>query len=140
MSSLPENRLGTIALAALTYFGLVFGAGFILGPIRIFFIMPRIGERAAELIEMPIMLTVTVFAARWIVRRLLLSSPIMDRLGVGLLALALMILFEFSVALGLRGLTLTQYFRDRDPIGATAYYLALGAFAIMPLLVRRRTS
>ena len=50
--------------AALLYFLTVFGAGFLLGPIRIFLLVPKIGVRAAELIEMPIMLTAIYFAAR----------------------------------------------------------------------------
>ena len=51
------------------YFALVFGAGFVLGPIRLFWFVPRVGERIAELIETPIMLVVVILAARWIVRR-----------------------------------------------------------------------
>jgi hypothetical protein len=51
------------------YFGAVFGAGFFLALIRIPLLVPRFGVRAAELIEMPIMLMVIYFAARWIVHR-----------------------------------------------------------------------
>ena len=39
--------------AALVYFALVFGVGFLLGLIRVPFVVPRIGERYAELAEMP---------------------------------------------------------------------------------------
>ena len=56
--------------ASALYFVLVFGAGFVLGPIRILWLVPRVGERTAELIEAPIMLVVIVLAARWIARRL----------------------------------------------------------------------
>jgi len=38
-----------ILKAALAYFALVFGAGFMLGPIRILWVAPRLGERMAEL-------------------------------------------------------------------------------------------
>ena len=44
--------------AAAIYFALVFGAGCVLGPVRILWLVPRVGTRAAELIEMPIMLAV----------------------------------------------------------------------------------
>ena len=57
MRSMPTLK------AALLYFLTVFGAGFLLGPIRIFLLVPKIGVRAAELIEMPIMLTAIYFAA-----------------------------------------------------------------------------
>src|SRR6266568_2567201 len=48
------------------YFALVFGAGFMLGTIRTLWVVPRFGTRIAELMEMPIMLIVTIVAARWI--------------------------------------------------------------------------
>ena len=59
-----------ILKAGVFYFALVFGAGFVLGPMRILWVVPRFGVRMAELLETPIMLVVTIFAARWIVRRL----------------------------------------------------------------------
>jgi len=40
-----------ILKAGLIYFALVFGAGFILGPIRLRWGVPRFGTRAAELME-----------------------------------------------------------------------------------------
>ena len=58
-----------ILRTALIYFALVFGAGFVLGPLRVLFVVPRIGPRAAELAEIPLMLVVIWFAARWIARR-----------------------------------------------------------------------
>jgi hypothetical protein len=59
-----------ILKAGTFYFVLVFGAGFVLGPIRILLAAPRFGTRVAELMEAPIMFVVTILAARWIVRRL----------------------------------------------------------------------
>jgi len=52
------------------YFALVFGAGFMLGPMRILCIAPRLGERTAELLEAPVMLAISILTARWVVRRL----------------------------------------------------------------------
>jgi len=45
-----------ILKAAATYFALVFGAGFVLGFIRVGWAAPRLGMRTAELMEMPVML------------------------------------------------------------------------------------
>jgi hypothetical protein len=58
------KQLPVILKAALAYFALVFGAGFLLGPIRILFIVPRFGVLVAELMEYPLMLVVIV-AAVW---------------------------------------------------------------------------
>ena len=82
-----------ILKAAVAYFALVFGAGFVLGPIRILFIVPRFGVRLAELMEFPVMLVVIVLAARWLVRKFQLAA---HALLVGFLALALMVTFEFN--------------------------------------------
>lgn len=126
-----------ILRAATTYFAFVFAAGFVLGPIRVLLIVPRVGERVAELMEFPLMLVVIVFAAKWVVRRFRLAT---NRLAVGLLALALMIVFEFTLVLWLRGLTLPEYFHQRDPVASSIYYLMLLVFALMPSFVAHRTN
>jgi hypothetical protein len=65
-----------VVKAGAVYFALVFGAGFVLGTIRTLWVVPRFGTRMAELMEMPIMLAVTIVAARWTV--LCLSVPIKE--------------------------------------------------------------
>ncbi len=57
-----------ILKAGVLYFAVVFGAGFMLGPIRILWAAPRLGTRMGELLEAPIMLVITIVAARRIVR------------------------------------------------------------------------
>jgi hypothetical protein len=49
-----------ILKAGILYFALVFGAGFVLGTIRVLLVMPRFGARMAELMEAPVMLVVTI--------------------------------------------------------------------------------
>lgn len=119
------------------YFALVFGAGFLLGPIRITWLVPRVGERTAELMEAPVMLLVVVLAARWIVRRFALSREPFKRLSVGLLALGLLLMMEFTLVLALRGLTIRQYLATRDPVAEAVYRVSLGIFALMPLILSR---
>jgi len=65
-----------ILKAGVIYFALVFGAGFVLGPIRILWVVPRLGTRMAELMETPIMFVVILVAARWIIRRLALQYAV----------------------------------------------------------------
>lgn len=124
--------------AGLLYFALVFGAGFVLGPIRILYLVPRVGVRGAELMEMPAMVCITWLAARWIVRRLAIPSRVGPRLGMGLAALALLLVAEFTLVLELRGITVAEYLANRDPVSGAAYYAALVLLAAMPLLVERR--
>jgi hypothetical protein len=127
-----------ILKAGLLYFALVFGAGFVLGPIRILWVVPRFGTRIGELMEAPIMFAITIAAARWVVRRLAVPSIPSRRLGMGGVALSLLLIGEFTLVLWLRGLSVREYLAGRDPVSGTVYYLILGVFAIMPLLVARR--
>jgi len=120
------------------YFAIVFGAGFVLGSIRILWAVPRFGTRMAELIEVPVMLVVTILVARWIVRRLTVPPKLSSRLGMGCIGLGLMLVAEFTLVLWLRGLSISEYLASRDPVSGTVYYVMLGVFCIMPLLVSRR--
>ena len=127
-----------ILKAGVIYFLVIFGAGFVLGPIRILWAVPRFGTRMAELMETPIMLVVTILAARWIVRHLVLPPTASIRLGMGCIALVLMLLGKFTLMLWLRGLSISNYLASRDPVSGTIYYVMLGIFAAMPILVVRR--
>jgi len=129
-----------IVKAGVFYFALVFGAGFVLGPIRILWVVPRFGTRMAELMETPIILLVTIVTACWIVRRFALPLTPSIRLGTGCVALVLMPFAEFTLVLWLRGLSISEYLASRDPVSGTVYYAMLGVFAIMPLLVNRRNN
>jgi hypothetical protein len=125
------------AAAGLLYFALVFGAGFALGPVRVLWVVPQLGTRAAELLEAPIMLAVIVVAARWVTRKLAVPPAPSSRIGMGVLALVLLLIAEFKLVLPLRGMTFDDYFAARDPVSGTVYYLLLGALAVMPLALRR---
>jgi hypothetical protein len=127
-----------ILKAAMLYFAVVFGAGFVLGSFRMVWVAPRLGTRMAELLEAPVMLVITIVAARWIVRRLAVPCTPSRRLGTGCIALSLMLIAEFTLVLWLRGLSIREYLAGRDPIAGTVYYAMLGAFAVMPFLVARR--
>ena len=124
--------------AGVLYFAFVFGSGFVLGTLRVLWAVPRFGERTAELMESPIMLVVTILAARWVVRRLAIPAAVLPRLGMGLVGLSLLLLAELSMVWLVRGLTISEYVASRDLISGTVYLVLLGIFAVMPVLVARR--
>ena len=124
--------------AGALYFVLVFAVGFVLGAIRTMWIVPRIGARRAELTETPIMLVVSIVAARWTVLRLAVPHMVSARIGMGCIALVLMLVAEFGLVLWMRGMSIRQYLAARDPVLGAVYYLLLAVFAIMPILVARR--
>jgi len=133
-----EQPVLKILKAGVLYFALVFGSGFVLGPIRILWAVPRFGTRIAELMETPIMFVVIVLAARWIVRRLAVPPAASSRLGMGAVALGLLLVAEFTLVLSLWGLSIGEYLASRDPVSGTVYCLMLGVFAVMPFLAARR--
>jgi len=116
------------------YFVLVFGVGFVLGVIRVSFLEPSFGERWAELAEMPLMLIAILLAARFGIRRF----PAPQRasfLVSGGVALLLLVLVEFSVVLAIRGISISDYIAERDPIAGGVYVLMLIIYAAMPWLL-----
>ncbi len=126
-----------ILKAGAFYFALVFGAGFVIGTVRVLWVVPSIGTRMAELMEAPIMFVVTMLAARWVIRRFDVPPTTVKRLIVGFTALGLLLGAELSLMLGFRRLTIGQYLAERDPVSGTVYLVILGMFASMPLLLAR---
>lgn len=120
------------------YFALVFTAGFVLGTIRTLWVVPRFGTRMAELIETPVMLVAIGLAAHWVVRRLQVPYRVSIRLGMGCIALVLLLAAEFTLVLRLRGISISEYFATLDPVSGTVYHISLGIFALMPLFVYRK--
>lgn len=122
------------AKAGAIYFALIFGLGFVLGTIRVLWLVPMIGEANAVMAEQPIMLIASWFAARWLVRRHRLVS-VCARGTMGLVAFALLMLAEVALASALLGQApadwLNSIFAMPGIIGLTGEIL----FALMPLLV-----
>jgi len=124
------------AAFAVVYFAAVFAVGFALGVLRLTLVVPALGERMAELAEMPFMIAASVFFAWRLVRRW--------RLGVGaalfggVLALVLLLGAELTLVATLRGLTLEQYLASRDPVSGFAYAAALCVFMLAPAVVAWR--
>ncbi|BFU88846.1 MAG: hypothetical protein NTAFB01_00330 [Nitrospira sp.] len=124
----------TLQTAAL-YFLLVFGAGFVLGIGRVLIVVPLLGERAAELLEIPLMLGVIVAAAAWLVRHRLDHGRLSSALAVGFIALGMVLIADLAVEIWLSGLSATEVFFDRDPVTDAVYYAALLSFAVMPTII-----
>ena len=132
-----EPAAAAIFKAGFAYFALVFGAGFILGSIRVPFLVPRFGERIAELIETPFMFVVVVMAARFITRRFALPPRISIRLGVGIVALGLLLAAEFVLVAALQHRSIGEYIANKDPVAGTIFLVMLMLFALMPVILGR---
>ena len=125
-----------VVSAAVLYFLAVFGAGFVLGPIRVLWLEPRLGVVAATLCEAPLLLLAMIFAA-YRIPRLIRIASIGAMLAMGFGALALQQAADLVVGIALRGIGVAdQWARLASPEGAI-YATLLVLFALMPAMVHR---
>jgi hypothetical protein len=128
--------VGSLRAGAL-YFALVFAAGWVLGPIRQLFVVPRLGETAGALLEAPFMLLAMMVAARWTITRLAIAPGLGPRAAVGLVALGLVLVAELAGARWLRGLSIGEYLAKFVSASGGISALLFVVFALMPTLVAR---
>ena len=122
--------------AGILYFAAIFALGFLLGTLRTLFLEPLLGPVGAVLVEAVPMLAAMVVAAPWAARLFDLSPAPRLRLGMGGVALLLLAVAETALDALMRGRVLWAE-RLRTPEGLIGIALML-AFALMPLLMRRR--
>ena len=85
--------------AGLTYFLLVFALGWVLGPTRELWAVPRFGRVAALLIEAIIMLIAMMVSSRWVMRRFEVHQTLGSTIAMGLVALGILLPAEIAGAL-----------------------------------------
>jgi hypothetical protein len=90
LQRMPMN----ILKAGSAYFALIFSLGFILGTIRVLAVIPRIGEFAATLLELPLILTASWFVSGWLIRRMQIAPDTFSRLLMGAIAFGLAMIAE----------------------------------------------
>lgn len=127
-------RVGT---AATVYWGIIFALGFVLGTIRVLWVIPRVGLIPATLLELPIILATSWFAAGWIVRRFAIDSG-RDALILGVLAFAILMAAECALAAALAGETPAQWLAGLRQPHALLGLAGQIVFALMPRWRLRR--
>jgi hypothetical protein len=103
------------------YWGLAFAAGWLLDPIREFWVVPRFRQTARFLLEAPLMLLVIFAAARWTIRWL--SVPRSAAPWIGLGGLGLLIVAEIAGLRWARGLSVADYIESLTPVSAAVSLL-----------------
>ncbi|MFN0070906.1 MAG: hypothetical protein ACKVVP_05385 [Chloroflexota bacterium] len=124
--------------AALTYFGAVFSIGFVFGVLRTLFLAPLLGGTVAVLVELPLMLTISWFTCRWVIRQFAVAEDAAYRLAMGWGAFALVMIAELGVSLFGFGRTSAEHFESYRTASALLGVLAQIAFALFPTLQLRR--
>jgi hypothetical protein len=121
--------------AGWVYFGMVYALGFLLGAMREMWLAPRLGGFWPRMVELPVMLGASWFAAWWVVNRYGLES-MRERLVMGLSAFALLMLGEALVGTLAMGRTPGQHLASYASLQGAISLAAQCAFALFPLLIR----
>lgn len=131
-----EDRAANSIRAGAIYFVIVFAAGFILGAIRVTFIVPRTGELLATLLELPWMLGASWLACRWVVRRCKVPGRFESRLLMGASAFVLLMIAEFILSVWIFGDSPHVFLARLCDVAGLVGLGGQLAFALMPLLQR----
>ncbi|HEX5545277.1 MAG TPA: hypothetical protein VFX10_07240 [Nitrospira sp.] len=95
--------------AGISYCAVVLAGGWVLGPVREFWVIPLVGQTTGLLLEIPLMLIVMIAAARWNIETFHISSAMMPRLTMGFIDLGLLLIAEVVGVLWVRRLSLAEY-------------------------------
>lgn len=116
------------------YFAAVFSIGFGFGVIRTLWLVPRLGELASVLTELPIILSLAWVISDRLITRLSVPPQWQIRLGMGAIAFTLLMLAEAALSFWLLGNSVTEHLA-----GYRSFPGALGlagqiTFTFFPLL------
>ena len=123
--------------AGVVYFLVMFGVGWILGPIRELWAVPRFGRLTGVLLEAVIMLAAMAVSARWVIRRFRVKPTFGTTISVGLVALGILVPAELAGVVWVRGLSLPEYLASFATAPGLVSLLMFVLFAAMPTIVMR---
>lgn len=129
-----QKRMFSVVAAGVAYFAIIFGAGFLLGMVRIFFLMPRIGETVAVIVELPVMLMLSWVIAGWLIARFDIAPRLTPRLSMGGLAFVLLMLGELGISTMGLGQTLSEHLGRYENISAILGLAGQLIFAMFPAM------
>jgi hypothetical protein len=121
--------------AGVIYFLLVFALGWVLGPIRELWAVPRFGRMPSVLLEAVIMFGAMFVSARWVMRRFNVHQTLATTIAIGLVALGILLPAEIAGVLWVRGLSLQEYLASLTHAPGLISLLMFSLFAAMPTLV-----
>jgi hypothetical protein len=121
--------------AGAIYFLLVLALGWILGPIRELWAVPRFGRVTSLLFEAVIMLIAMIVASRWVMRRFDVPQTLGSTIPMDLVALGILATAEIAGVLWVRGSSLQEYVASFATAPGVISAVMFLLFAAMPSLV-----
>lgn len=116
----------------------VFTVGFALGAIRVLYLVPRLGETVAVLLEAPLMLAVSWKASRWSASKHGLLTDPHGALLMGAIAFAVLMFAEFATAVLCFHRTAAEYVAGFWSVPGALGLAAQACFAGFPFLQSNR--
>lgn len=119
----------------LAYAGIIFAFGFVLGTLRVLVVAPALGETAAVVLELPVML----FASWHVFGMLSRRRPVLrqgDRLVVAGVALASLLCLEWLLAITLFGREPQAMMQAYATVPGAIGLAGQVAFALIPMVRR----
>jgi hypothetical protein len=111
---------------------IVVTGSFLLTSLKISFIMSNLGTLSTELLEMPFMYIVIVYAKQQTISRFALPDSEAVRLLTGLIGVGIMVGMEMLTNWLLFGSEAVMWVRERDAKSEAAYLGMLGMLAFIP--------
>lgn len=126
-----------IASAAIAYWAVVFALGFVLGTIRVMWIIPLVGLLPATALELPVILLASWLVANWVLHTFSIVLP-SEALAMGALAFALLMASECVLAVVLMGQSPVDWIAGLLQPHALLGLAGQLVFALMPWLIAQR--
>lgn len=127
------------AEAGCVYALCVFAIGFFLGTIRVFLIVPRLGDTAAVLLEVPFMLAASWKMSRWSAKMTGLLANASEATLMGGFAFAVLMLAEWVTSALYLNRTVGEYFAGLWSVPGAIGLAAQLCFAGFPFLQARNS-
>ncbi len=126
-----------ILRSGIAYVVAVFAAGFVLGVLRTLVLAPLLGELAAVVMELPVILGIAWLVCRRILRRWPLSPD--SAVGMGAIAFQLLMGTEAVLSMLLAGRSLAEHLALYAQLPHQVGLAGQLAFAVFPWLQARRS-
>lgn len=119
------------------YFFITFVIAFVLGIMRVMFVIPVVGELTAVLIEIPLMIFVSWKVSAWVSTKYFLDRAVKDYLLVGAIAFLFLMVAEYFLAVFAFGRTSGEYILSLQTEAGLIGLLGQIGFAAVPFAQRK---
>lgn len=122
----------SVFLAGAAYAGTVFAIGLVLGTLRVLALQPLLGELAAVLMELPLILAASWVLCGWLMRRFIVPHRFSTRVALGAVALAVLLGLEWTLASSAFGRSAVEILAGYRSLPGALGLLAQLGFAALP--------